>query len=118
MDGKLFLGTARFLKDKGRDEAAYRSAISRAYYACFLSARHVAFRNLDTQTRLAAQLKDERSIRHEKLPTWLKNCRTAAVRKLGDDMVGLCLNRSDADHDAAWPQPPGGSIGYSLGLLQ
>ena len=101
MDGKLFLGTARFLKDKGRDEAAYRSAISRAYYACFLSARHVAFRNLDTQTRLAAQLKNERSIRHDKLPTWLKNCRTAAVRKLGDDLAGLCLNRSDADYDMA-----------------
>lgn len=41
-DGRDFLVAASFLATQGKDEGARRSAISRAYYACFHRARDYA----------------------------------------------------------------------------
>ena len=43
LDPKLFLGQARRLERGAENEADYRSAISRAYYACHLVARDALF---------------------------------------------------------------------------
>ena len=99
MDGKSFLGTARFLHGSGGDEAAYRSAVNRAYYACFLVVREVVHANTD-----AAELRKEgwgriKGIRHEKLAMYLKGTIPNTVRGVGEDLSTLLGNRSDADYD-------------------
>lgn len=99
MDGKRFLGTARFLQSRGADEAAYRSAVSRAYYACFLETRRVAFANCPQEARRKAGIKSARKILHESLQRYLKNGATEAVRQLGEDLAGLCGKRGDADYN-------------------
>ena len=43
LDPELFLGQARRLANDAENEADYRSAISRAYYACHLAARDALF---------------------------------------------------------------------------
>ena len=43
LDPELFLGQARRLTRNAENEADYRSAISRAYYACHLVARDALF---------------------------------------------------------------------------
>ena len=43
LDPELFLGQARRLANDAENEADYRSAISRAYYACHLVARDALF---------------------------------------------------------------------------
>ncbi|MBI5723202.1 MAG: hypothetical protein HZA50_04530 [Planctomycetes bacterium] len=99
MDGKLFLGTARFLQSEGGDEAAYRSAISRAYYACFLEARHIIFNNCDNVTRIKGNFRKEKDIRHNNLPRYLKSSPEESIRKLGENLGGLLGKREDADYD-------------------
>ena len=98
MDGKLFLGTARLLRSNGRDEAAYRSAVSRAYYACFLEARRVTFDNCDQEVRRKAGIRTERSILHESLQRYLKHSSDSQIQQLGQDLAGLRGNRLNADY--------------------
>ena len=43
LDPELFLGQARRLANDAENEADYRSAINRAYYACHLTARDALF---------------------------------------------------------------------------
>ena len=43
LDPELFLGQAQRLARDAENEADYRSAISRAYYACHLTARDALF---------------------------------------------------------------------------
>ena len=43
LDPELFLGQARRLANDAENEADYRSAVSRAYYACHLTARDALF---------------------------------------------------------------------------
>lgn len=43
MEGKEFVGTARLVLSNGSAESDFRSAISRAYCACFLTVRSAAF---------------------------------------------------------------------------
>ena len=99
MDGKSFLGTARFLQNKGTDEAAYRSAISRAYYACFIAIRDVAFKACESNARRIAGIKSERTIRHEPLQRYLKSGSLEAIRRLGEDLAALQGSRTDADYN-------------------
>ena len=99
MDGKLFLGTARLLQSKGSDEPAYRSAVSRAYYACFLEARRVAFENCDEGARGKAGIGNPRGIKHEPLQRYLKNSSCRTIQKIGEDLAALCGNRQDADYN-------------------
>lgn len=99
MDGKLFLGTARFLRSNGSDEAAYRSAVSRAYYACFLDLRQIAFDHCDADARLKAGIRNVRRIGHGPLQRYLKNSPRREVRRLGEDLASLHGNRLDADYN-------------------
>ena len=43
LDPELFLGQARRLANDAENEADYRSAINRAYYACHITARDALF---------------------------------------------------------------------------
>lgn len=98
MDGKFFLDSARLLKCKGTHEADYRSAISRAYYACFLTARTIAFANCSPNARHAAGKTREKDIRHMDLRTYFKENPNTDIKNLGDDLAGLCGNRVNADY--------------------
>jgi uncharacterized protein (UPF0332 family) len=99
MDGRLFLGVARFLRNKGADEAALRSAVSRAYYACFLVARQRAFNECNPQVRRKAKIFGEKGIRHEPLRDCLKNSDNDVIRQLGEDLSSLCGSRHEADYN-------------------
>ncbi|MBW2020708.1 MAG: HEPN domain-containing protein [Deltaproteobacteria bacterium] len=100
MDGRLFLCTARFLQNNGVDEAAYRSAISRAYYACFIAVRDLVFRVCSPEYRRKAGIKDERGIGHKPLREYyLKNGTTESVKRLRDDLKSLYTSRIDADYN-------------------
>jgi uncharacterized protein (UPF0332 family) len=99
VDGKLFLGTAQFLRNSGFDEAAYRSAVSRAYYACFLEARKIAFNNCSEEARRKDGIKNEKNIRHEPLQIYLKQSSIESIRQLGEDLAGLLGIRQEADYD-------------------
>lgn len=99
MDARLFLGTARFLRNNGSDEAAYRSAVSRAYYACFIVTRDLAFHACGSETRRKARIKNERNIGHESLQRYLKSGATESIRQLGQDLAALHGSRIDADYN-------------------
>jgi len=100
VDARSFLGTAQFLLSNRQDEAAYRSAISRAYYACFLTTREIAFRCCNPAVRRSGGVSRERDIRHSSL----KNCclkpeAGLAVKQLGKDLDHLRGSREDADYE-------------------
>ena len=99
MDGRLFLGTARFLKNNGADEAAYRSAISRAYYACFIVIRDLVFRVCRSEYRRREGIRSERNIGHTPLQRYLKNGQVESVEQLGEDLASLYGSRIDADYN-------------------
>jgi uncharacterized protein (UPF0332 family) len=99
VDGKCFLGTAQFLQNSGNDEAAYRSAVSRAYYACFLEARKAAFSNCSLNARTRAHIRNERKIGHTVLIHYFRNSSNRAVQSLGDDLASLIGSRQDADYN-------------------
>jgi len=99
MDGKLFLGTARFLKNEGKDEAAFRSAISRAYYACFIVLRDKVFLLCDKKYLKRESIKKGQDITHKKLRQYLKNGNLESVEKLGEGLSSLHGNRLDADYN-------------------
>ena len=98
MDGKLFLGTAKFLINNGLDEAAFRSAVSRAYYACFLEARKTAFAYCDKNVRFKDGIKNEKDVRHEPLAEYFKVSDDQSIRQLGEDLSGLRRSRQKADY--------------------
>lgn len=102
MDGKLFLGTARFLQSKG-DEAAYRSAVSRAYYACFLAACRIFFDNCDGAMLRKASIKNARGFGHDRMVQYLKCNSQDVILQLAEDLAGLRANRTHADYDMAKP---------------
>ena len=99
MDGKLFLGTAHFLRNNGADEAAYRSAISRAYYACFIVIRDLVFNACSPEYRRKEGIRSERDIRHIPLQRYLKNGKVESVEQLGEDLASLYGSRLDADYN-------------------
>ncbi|HUT58915.1 MAG TPA: HEPN domain-containing protein [Phycisphaerae bacterium] len=101
MDCKCFLTTARFLRTEGSQEADFRSAVSRAYYACFLAARAIAFRNCRKDLRLAAGIYKEGGIKHKPLQQYLKDGLADTVHRLGVDLAGLMGSRLDADYEMA-----------------
>lgn len=83
---------------KGSDEAAFRSAVSRAYYACFLAARGIAFTNCGKNFRRTAGINKEGDILHKPLQHYLKAGLSDTVRWLGEDLAGLQGSRADADY--------------------
>jgi len=90
MNGRLFLGTARYLRDSGSSEANYRSAISRAYYACFLVIRDLALQPLNSVNPY---------IPHPELQKYLKNASIKEIQQLGQDLASLHVDRKDADYN-------------------
>jgi hypothetical protein len=99
MDGTEFIQTARLLCLYVEREANLRSAISRAYYACFLATRKTVFENTPRESLAGASVGTERDIRHASLKRWLKNCSDQAVRALGVDLGDLEGERNKADYD-------------------
>jgi uncharacterized protein (UPF0332 family) len=99
VDPKLFLGTAHFLQNNGLDQAAYRSAISRAYYACFLEARRIVFGNCASNVLRRDNIYKQNDIGHKQLQSFLKNSSTSNIKLLGVDLAGLCKSREDADYE-------------------
>jgi len=99
MNGKEFLVTAMLLQHKGSDEADFRTAISRAYYACFIELRDIAFNYCSEDARRRAHLKSERKIRHEDFLSSLRNSSMPEISRLGGDLQGLYGNRNEADYN-------------------
>ncbi len=99
MNGYSFLQTARFLQSEGDNEAAFRSAISRAYYACFIGARDIVFRHSSDNARRFENISKEKDIRHVPLARYLRNGSDENVRQLGNDLAGLRGKREDADYN-------------------
>lgn len=99
MDGKRFLGTAQFLQANCTDEAAFRTVIGRAYYACYLAVRQVAYCSCEQCIRQKANIVKERDILHTPLQNYLKNSSRDEVKRLGQDLAGLQRSRAEADYD-------------------
>lgn len=72
--------------------------MSRAYYACFLVARKVAFDNCGLEARKRASIRAEKGILHEPLQRYFKNSSEEGIRVLGEALAGLHGSRKDADY--------------------
>lgn len=90
MNGRDFLPTARRLAG-GRDEADWRSAASRAYYAA---------RDLLTAFHFTTPRADHA---HEYLYRRLNNCGERAVQDAADQLLDLRRLRNRADYDMRSP---------------
>ncbi len=99
MDGADFIKTAELLCLYVDREASLRSAISRAYYACFLVTRKTVFDNTPRGSLAAASVKSERDIMHSNLKEWLKHGSDESVRALGHELGDLYAERKMADYD-------------------
>jgi len=96
MNGRDFLPAARRLAG-GSDEADFRSAASRAYYAAFHAARDVL---------AALRFRVPRADRaHDYLYRRLNNCGVAVVRQAADLLLDLRRLRNEADYDVRPPFP-------------
>ena len=98
MDCRLFLDTARFLHSQGRNEADYRSAVSRAYYACFIEFSEVLFNVCECDWRAKGR-RSQRQIRHAEVRDCLRGSSVLDLRNLGNDFGSLQTKRSNADYD-------------------
>jgi uncharacterized protein (UPF0332 family) len=98
MNGRDFLPLAKQLV-RGTTEAEWRSAVSRAYYACF----HVARRLLSDLGFIVPRA--DRA--HQYLVFRLSNSGEAPVEQTGRDLETLrrLRNRADYDETPALPQP-------------
>jgi uncharacterized protein (UPF0332 family) len=97
MNGRDFLSVAKLLLGAGT-EAAWRSAISRAYYAGF----HVA-RELLEDLGFAVPNGDRA---HAYLWLRLSNCQDPQVQKRGRQLIDLRRKRNRADYDLGIPISP------------
>ncbi|MGA2678046.1 MAG: hypothetical protein ABSF37_01955 [Sedimentisphaerales bacterium] len=93
MEPKAFLDLAENLKD-GKNEASWRTSVSRSYYALFnLAAQFVKpnFPDIFAKSRYA---KD-----HDTIYKYLYNCGVEDVELLAGDMHDLRDERNAADYD-------------------
>lgn len=98
MNGNQFLETAHFLNSR-TNEADYRSAISRAYYACFIATRDFVFGAcVNVRLKKKANILNEQKIGHEKLRDYLSDSSNDAVKKLASDLASLYQSRIYADY--------------------
>jgi len=98
VEGKDFLGTARLLLSNGSAEADFRSAISRAYYACFLTARTAAFRGCDGSVLNESSL-TEQDIGHREILRYLaRDGAPEDIQDIRETLSSLQRNRIDADY--------------------
>lgn len=102
MDCRNFLTSAQFLLTNN-DEAAYRSSISRAYYACFLYARKITFTRCSKEFWSKTEISKEKGLGHDKLLMYLNDRDNENIRRLHSDLAGLLLLRKDADYEMEKP---------------
>jgi hypothetical protein len=91
MEGTDFLAVARHLVGREHDEAALRSAVSRAYYAAYSHARQVLVRLGFQQFHRAAR-------DHGKVRRYLENCGVADIARQGQALGDLHTDRIHADY--------------------
>ncbi|MGR3309772.1 MAG: HEPN domain-containing protein [Candidatus Brocadiales bacterium] len=89
MDGKDFLKVATSLVE-GTEEAEYRSAVSRAYYAAFLFARQLL-------VEWGFQVKHAYG-GHDELYKRFHNCGQTEIVEAASDLKDLYSRRLDADY--------------------
>jgi len=90
MEGKDFLNTAQKLAPM-RNEAAIRSAVSRTYYAAFITGRQLL-------RELGFYFPPDASV-HEQVYRLLHNCGLKDIIELADWLKDLRLRRVRADYD-------------------
>lgn len=90
MTGKDFLSFAKTIHNSD-DEAARRSAVSRAYYAIFHQVKDIF---LSASIRLNNDAQD-----HGKLTHYLGACKAPDVKYIGEKLKDLRTERNDADYD-------------------
>jgi hypothetical protein len=95
MDAKDFLALANDLRKRG-DPAAFRTAISRAYYYAFVSACSFVGRYVSIPPKAEA---------HQILPIYLKNCGDTGLRDIADELDKLRAHRNEADYDITVTRP-------------
>lgn len=98
MDPADFLSTARDLcLPIGKREADYRSAISRAYYAVFLTVRERLGNSISFELRMRAQL--SKQLTHDWTIRSLCNCGISEIEGYGIALKSLQSARHLADYD-------------------
>ena len=98
MDGKSFLDTARFLRDNGTQEPDYRSAVSRAYYACFLEFIRVIYNACPMEWQ-AKGCPAAMHLKHNLVRKCLVDSTDLNVRQLGRNFDSLLGKRVFADYE-------------------
>ncbi|MCR4318108.1 MAG: HEPN domain-containing protein [Planctomycetes bacterium] len=98
MRGKQFLDTARLLATHGADEADFRSAVSRAYYACYWEIREVLFRSCDQEAKNKASIKSVEKIGHKPMLDYLNKSKDISIINLYTNIDTLQRDRNTADY--------------------
>jgi uncharacterized protein (UPF0332 family) len=94
-DWALYLGIARSLASQAGDEAALRSAVSRAYYAAF----GVAAARMRTEGQGVPTTGEA----HQVLWKYFESANDRFRRKIGQDGRRLRYRRTTADYDGSRP---------------
>ncbi|MCR4316616.1 MAG: HEPN domain-containing protein [Planctomycetes bacterium] len=99
MDPDIFIETAKLLLRSGTNEADFRSVISRAYYACFLYLREIAFSSCRTKAMNAAGIYKSSDIGHKSLAAFFSNAPENSLSQLARDLKDLQKTRNLADYE-------------------
>jgi len=94
-DWALYLGVARSLASQKSDDAAMRSAVSRAYYAAFGVAA--------AQMRIEGKTVPSTGEAHQVLWKYFESASDKFRRKIGQDGRRLKYRRTTADYDGSRP---------------
>ena len=112
-----FLTLARSLHQDpgcpGPDEACLRSAVSRAYYAAYRTARDWAQSQSFTVTKEGRE--------HEAVRRYFNRHSNIVANKVGADLLRLSRARNRADYDAlikgSWPRQAKAAVKRAQGVL-
>jgi uncharacterized protein (UPF0332 family) len=95
----------------GPEEAALRTAVSRAYYAAFCSARNFAC--CHEKLTLTGEAEDHRRVRN-----FFYNSANPVWRQIGLDLSRLRVQRNKADYDDQLSSQPGKMAEQSVQLAR
>ncbi|MCR4315745.1 MAG: HEPN domain-containing protein [Planctomycetes bacterium] len=101
MPGSGFLDTAKLIIAHGTEDFDYRSVVSRAYYACFLTLRELAFENCDSKIRIKAGIKKSENVGHLSLLSYLNESSDGSVKKTWKFLRELQAKRIESDYKLA-----------------
>jgi uncharacterized protein (UPF0332 family) len=99
LDCKRFLATAQFLRDDGREESDYRSAVSRAYYACFLELSNVLFSACPGKWCDRGSFSSKKKIQHWEVRNCLLDSDIKPMIGIGEKFKLLQMKREGSDYD-------------------